>query len=245
MDGPRFYFWPKRLALLLYVGLAYYAAQQAALPRLPAIVLFVLPLVAIEGALRALAASRMRAFNQALTARLQSGDAGTLLPFYQAQRLLRLLAPKHELLAKLGLIHQRLGQKEAAATALREAAEDAPPKVRPAYLLPAAEALLAAGEAARAEHYFRQAASMQAGTVQAPLRAARLILARGGDRSEADRFLRAAVAAALPDQPCGPLRPELAQLLLELGYPDEARWQLELARRELGSDGAAAALPQA
>ena len=121
------------------------------------IVGLLLPLVAVEWLMRAVVGKRMPMFDSELMARIKDGaDEDRLLAFYREQLLLRFAAPRHQMQGKLALIHGSRGQHRRAATAYRDALDDAPPKEAFPLALGLADSLYEAGEHEEAEQVYRQ-----------------------------------------------------------------------------------------
>jgi tetratricopeptide (TPR) repeat protein len=189
-----------------------------------------LPLVAVEGLLLLLVGRRLGRFEQTLTDHVRAGQKEALLPLYHAQTLLRFAAPRHVLLAKLGMIHRQLGQTAAAADAYRDALEEAPASKAATLTLGLADCLYDLDEHVEAERLYRVGLDAADHTpAQAHANLARLILRRGGDRREAVARLEAAIEVAHG----GKLRLELGHVLLEGEQLEEAIWHLALAGEEL------------
>jgi tetratricopeptide (TPR) repeat protein len=194
-------------------------------------ILAVAPLVLLEVLLQLFLRRRTGRFERQLVALLQAGRLDQLLPLYRRQLLLRFAAPRHLTLGKLGLIYARQGQHRGAASAYREALHDAPPAQRYALALGLGASLFELGEHHEAEQVYATTVDDEHINVQACSRLARLILKRGGDPEEAERYLRLGVDAARG----GVSRCELVELLASQGRIDEAREQLELATTELAA----------
>jgi Flp pilus assembly protein TadD len=209
---------------------ALHLARSAGLSWLQASAVLI-PLVALEGILRLLVSRRLPAFEQELMARLQQGRNDELLPLIREQRFLALAGPRHYLQGKLGMIYRQLGQHSLAAATFREALQDAPPARQFALALGLADSLYAIGEDSEAERLYRQSLDDKHRSARACANLSRLIRKRGGDKEEAEAYLRLAV----DDARDGKLRCELVWLLLEQGKVEEAAWQLQLAGEEMAT----------
>jgi len=212
-------------------------ARRFQLPWSVSAILAVAPLVVVEGLLQLFLRRRTGHFERQLLALLQVGKLDQLLPLYRRQLLLRFAAPRHFTLGKLGLIYARQGRHHGAASAYSEALHDAPPDQRYTLALGLGASLFELGEHDEAEKVYATTVDDEHVNVQACCRLAQLILKRGGDPKEAERYLRLGVDAARGGAP----RCELVALLAAEGRLDEAREQLELATKEM----AAAELPEA
>jgi tetratricopeptide (TPR) repeat protein len=224
--------WPKRLLYLCVGGVTLYITTQLPLNWITRLGLVILPLVALEVILQLLVRGRSRQFDQRLYALLQAERPHELLPLYQRQILLRFAAPRHYTQGKLGLIYAKLGRQEEAASAYREALEEAPEAKRYALALSLGNSLYELGDAEEAEEVYRSATDEDHINVQACANLSRLIVKRGGDLGEAELYLKKAVEAARG----GALRSELVLLLLKQGKSEEARWQLSLAEEQLAHE---------
>lgn len=193
------------------------------------LVLVVVPLVAVEGILRLILQGQMKTFDHQFMQLLQSGRRDDLMSLYRRQMLLRLAAPRHYLLGKLGLAHGQLGQHRAAAAAYAEALDDAPSDRRHTLALNLGHSLCEIGETVRAEQIYRLALDDGNVNVQACMMLGRLIAQHGGDLDEAERYMKKGVDAARG----GLARCELIHLLLARGKEQEAAQQLQLADEEL------------
>ena len=224
-QAPRFAFWPKRLLYVSYGCCAVIAGGGLGL-RLWQIVALLLPLVVVEWLLRALVGRRLPVFERELMARIQDGAGEQqLLAFYREHHLLRFGAPRYQMQGKLALIHGSRGRHHRAATAYREALEDAPLKESFPLALGLADSLYEAGDHEEAEQVYRQSMDEEQRSGHGCANLARLIWRRGGDLQEAEEYMR----LALDLSPGVELRCELVELLVEQGRAEDARWELQLA----------------
>ena len=190
------------------------------------IVGLLLPLVAVEWVLRQVVGKRMPVFERELMALIKDGASeGQLLAFYREHHLLRFAAARHQMQAKLGLIHSSRGQHHRAALAYREALEDADPKESFPLALGLADSLYEAGDMEQAEQVYRQSMDEEHSSGQGCANLARLIWRREGDLLEAEKYLR----LALDLTPDTQLRCELVLLLLDQRRHEDAKWELQLA----------------
>lgn len=229
----RFAIWPRRWLYVALGALGVSLARGWGLPWAQSAVLAGILIVLADQLLRWAVTRRLSAFDAELQALLQSGARDQLLARYGDQLFLRAFAPRHELCERLGMIHKQRGAHRAAADALREAVEEAPPKEAPGLAHKLADAYYAAGELLEAERYYRLSQDTKHANAGVRARIARLIIGRGGDRAEAARLLQEAVEAAKGQPGCGVFRCQLAELLAELGQRDEALWHLQIAEEEL------------
>jgi tetratricopeptide (TPR) repeat protein len=176
---------------------------------------------------------KLSSFDGELQGLLQSGEQSQLLSRYRDQLFLRCFAPHHELRDRLALIHKQLGNLDAAAAALREAVEEAPPNQALALAKKTADILYASGQLLESERFYRLSQDKKNNNPGVRARIARMIVARGGDRAEAARLLHEAVDGAKGQRACGVFRCQLAEVLAGLGQRDEAAWQLQIAEEEL------------
>lgn len=210
---------------------------QLGLSRVPAVLIVVLPLAAIEGLLRLLAGPRLKVFSQQVHRLMQEGADEKLLPYYTQQRFLQFAGPSYLLLDKLGLIHAHLGNAAAAAAAYQDALDEAPGKKQVEIAIKLADALRLSGEHEKAERFYREVVAVTDEHAQTNQHLAELLLARDPKSDEALELLRKADQHARRDAEGAILRCSLVRLLLDRGEPDEAKRVLEQARRDLeGSD---------
>lgn len=229
--------WPKRLLFLAYAVAAIMVVLQLGLSRVPAALVVVLPLAAIEGLLRLLAGPRLKVFTQQVHRLMQEGADEKLLAYYDQQRFLQFAGPSYVLLDKLGLIHAHLGNAAAAAAAYQDALDEAPGKKQVEIAIKLADALRLSGEHEKAERFYREVVAVTDEHAQTNQHLAELLLARDPTSDEALELLRKADQHARRDAEGAILRCNLVRLLLDRGEPDEAKRVLEQARRDLeGSD---------
>ncbi len=196
--------------------------------------LFLTPIVCLEGVLRLAVARRRLHFERALAQALaSSAGAREVLALIRGERLLRFAAPGSYLQGKLGAVHRHFKNHRAAADAFQLAVEEAPQGSRYALALGLADSLYELGEARDAERVYRSALDDTHATARACANLARLVLRRAGDRGEAEGLLR----RSLDQQPDLRVRSELIQLLAGEGKLEEADWQLQLAAEELAAGG--------
>ena len=226
--------WPKRIAYVAWVAGVLAVGTRWAMPRGSLVALVVVPLALAEVVLRQLVRQQLQSFERELAGAIQRRQSRALLPLYGAQWLLRFAAPRHQMLAKLGLIYRRLDRPRAAADVLLEAHAEAPRQDAPAIAQKLADAYYAAERYADAERFYR--ASYDPGRPVNPgvaARLARLVVERDGDAAEAELLLRQAVDAAFGRPGIGSLRCQLVRVLTRTGKLDEATWQLQVAEEEL------------
>jgi tetratricopeptide (TPR) repeat protein len=222
------------MAYVAWAALALALGSRWGLPRGALLVLVGVPLGLAEVVLRHLVQKQLQSFERELAVAIQRRDHRAMLPLLRAQRLLRFAAPRHQLLAKLGLIHRRLDRPLAAARILRVAYDEAPRQEAPAIAQKLADAYYAAERYAEAERFYR--AAYDPGQPINPglaARLARLIVERDGAVAEAELLLRQAVDAAFGRAGVGALRCQLVRVLVRTGKLEEAIWQLQLAEEEL------------
>lgn len=231
---PRLALQPRRILYLVIGVAALFVGDSLGLSTWGTASLFT-PILIIEGLLRLRVRTLMPRFRTALLSRLQE-DAGTreLLDLYRRQTFLRFAAPGHEMLSWLARIHGHAGQHALAAQAYTRALEECPRDKAPVLALSLGDCLYAEGDLEQAEQTYREALTEEHRSSRACANLARIILGRGGDREEAEGYMQLAVE----DDRGGELRTEYAELLLELGRQDDARWQADLAAEELQTAGA-------
>lgn len=227
---PRLTLWPKRIAFLAYGIAAAVAVLSIGLPRIPAIVIVLGPLVAAEGLLRLLAGPRLKAFDRELMAALQAHRGKELLTLYRRQRFLLWAGPRYAMLDKLGLIYTQLGDMSAAAEAYRDAFDEAPGNKQVEIAIKLADALRESGELVEAERMYRQIFEVTQAHAPTAQHLARLIIQRHGNVEEALSVLEKAEAAVATDEAGGALRAELALMLASHGQRDKGLKMLEKAR---------------
>ena len=193
--------------------------------RLWQIVALLMPLVVIEWIMRAVVGKRLLVFERELMKRIKGGDSEQqLLAFYREHHLLRFGAARYKMQSKLALIHSSRGRHHRAASAYREALDDAPFKESFPLALGLADALYEAGDHEEAEKVYRQSMDEEQRSGHGCANLARLIWRRG-DLPEAEEYMRIALDLA-PDVQ---LRCEMVKLLVEQGRHEDARWELNLA----------------
>jgi tetratricopeptide (TPR) repeat protein len=229
----RFAIWPKRwfFVVLAVVGLSLCRSVDMPWARSAAVVL--IAMILLEQLLRWYTAKKRALFDRELQVLIQGRETDQLLARYSAQLFLRCFAPRHEMRDRLGLIHKQRGDLGAAQAALREAVEEAPPKEAPALAKKLADTLYAAGDHLEAERFYRRSQDEKNNNPGVRARIARMIVARGGDLSEAARLLQEAVEEAQGQRGCGVFRCQLVEVLAGLGQRDEAVWQLQIAEEEI------------
>ncbi len=231
--------WPKRWFYLAVAVAGISVARDVGLSWLHAAMSVGGVVLLVEGVLRQLCAGRLRSFEREVARAIQEGEPERLLPLYRGQRLLRLAGPRDQILGKLGLIYQQLGDHVAAERAYREALEEAAPKQVPLLTHRLADALYAGERWAEAERCYRASQDEERQQINAGVQAriARLIRQRDGDLAEAEQYLRRAVDVAKGRPGCGLFRCQLIELLVVARNQDEALWQLSIAEEELaGAD---------
>lgn len=186
--------------------------------------LLLAPLVAVELLLRLWVSRRVPRFERELMGLLQSGRAEEALGLASRQPLLRLAGPSYLLQGKLALIYRQLGRTADAAAALRQALTDAPSASRFSLSVGLADCLYLLGEDGEAERVYRASLAERNATASPGTNLARLILKRGGDPDEAERYL----LRAAEWERDGTARVELIQLALSRGKISDAEWHLQL-----------------
>lgn len=226
---PRLALQPRRILYLVLGVAALFVGDHLGLSTWGTALLFG-PILVIEGLLRLRVRALMPRFRTALLSRLQE-DAGLeeMLALYQRQTFLRFAAPGHEMLTWLARIHGHAGQHALAAQAYTRALEECPRDKAPVLALSLGDCLYEEGDLERAEQTYREALTEEHRSTRACANLARIILGRGGDQEEAEGYLQLAVEGDRG----GELRTEYAELLLDLGRADDARWQADLAAEEL------------
>jgi tetratricopeptide (TPR) repeat protein len=165
--------------------------------------------------------------------RLLSGRGEEALAYLRSRRFFRFASPRYYLQGKLGLVHQQLGQHEAAALAFRQALEEAPSRKGFALALGLGDSLFALGQDFEAEQVYRAAIDDEHASPRACANLARLVRRRGGELEEVETLLRRALDA---QRGGGLIRCELAVVLAERGKLEDARFEVALAAEELGAD---------
>lgn len=207
--------------------------RSAGMPWSQGAALVAIAVILVDQLLRWQEGKKLAVFDSKLQALIQSGEKDRLLSYYSAQLFLRCFAQRHELRDRLGLIYERVGDHDAAAAALREAVEEAPPRQAPTLAKKLADLLYAAGQQREAERYYRLSQDDKNMNPGVRARIARMIVSRGGDLAEAARLLREAIDAGKGQRGCGVFRCQLVEVLAVLGQKEEAVWQLQIAEEEL------------
>ena len=228
--------WPKRWIYLALATAVLAAGRSFGLAWVHAVGLAAAALLVLESLLRQLVARRMQRFERQLAVAFQRQDVSQMAGLYRSQLLLRLVAPRAQLLGKLGWIEHRIGRHRAAEQSFRDALEEARPSEAPLLAHRLADVLYAQQRWIEAERFYRIAQDGSNGVnpgTQA--RIARLIRQRDGDLAEAEGFLRRAVEAAQGRPGCGLFRCELIEVLVALNSKDDAIGQLQIAEEELAN----------